>query len=103
MSNLEVFKKIRDEWDRFFDMPDNSDYHFNRIKELMKQKKDFDVSLYRDRYIRGRIYHRVRNLNLPSMKEYYQYLNDNPKEMNHLKSLLTVHTTSFRTFIHFNT
>ena len=83
------------EWESFFDRPENSDQYFNQIREIMKNKIDFEMALYRDRYIKGRIYHRIRAKNISSVKDYVEYLKNNPQELQNLKALLTIHTTEF--------
>ncbi len=62
---------------------------------MMKRLADFDLSVYRDRYVKGRIYHLLKARQIPSIKAYISILHRNPLEIQKLKDLLTIHTTEF--------
>ena len=90
-----IFSKIRKQWDAFFSKEENSDHYFNLIKDFIHRKLNFEMSMYRDRYLKGRLYHRIKSKKYGNFKNYCLILQENPSEMHHLKSLLTIHTTSF--------
>ena len=95
MQSPNVFDRIRSEWDDFFTNKDNSDEFFKGIANILLKIADFDVSVYRERYVKGRIYHHLKAKKIPSFKEYMAILQRNPLEIQKLKDLLTIHTTDF--------
>jgi len=94
-ASYEIFNKIRDEKSRFFDKEENSDKYFDLIKEYMLSEANYDLSLYRDNYLKGRLYHRVRSKKYGNFQAYYITLQQNPREVLALKNILTIHTTEF--------
>ncbi len=92
---FDIFEKIRNEWDFFFAKEENSDFYLNSIKEIMQRKANFELTYYRDHYLKGRLYHRIRAKNFGSFKEYSILLENSNREVQILKDLLTIHTTEF--------
>ena len=90
-----LFDKIRIEKQKFFAREENSNLYLQLIREFMKEKADFDLSLYRDNYLKGRIYTRIRAKKIESFRDYLAYLQNKPGEIHALQSLLTIHTTEF--------
>ena len=86
----DIFKEIRDEKDHFFALGDNSDKYFESIKEFMRFKGNFDLSLYRNNYLKGRIYHRIKTKHYGTFKAYLMILKSNLTELHLLKALLIV-------------
>ncbi len=90
-----IFTRIRDQWEEFFAKEGNSDMYFNLIKELVHQQLNFDVSMYREHYLKGRIYQRIRTKKFETFQHYLEVLHTDTTEIHHLKGLLTIHTTNF--------
>ena len=61
----------------------------------MQRKANFELTYYRDHYLKGRLYHRIRAKNFGSFKEYSILLENSDREVQILKDLLTIHTTEF--------
>jgi chemotaxis methyl-accepting protein methylase len=95
MEQHDLFKNIRNQMEEFYSSSDNSDYYLGQIKEIMKKDADFDLNLFRDQYLKGRIYHRIRFIKVDSFRDYAAILQRNPNERTKLKEILTVHTTDF--------
>jgi chemotaxis methyl-accepting protein methylase len=100
MEDFDIFKKIRYEWDQFFALDENGEEYFERIKSIIHKQADFELAKYRDRYVKGRLYHRLKAKNIPSFKQYIEVLLKDPQECLRMKELFTIHTTEFFRDVH---
>ncbi|HEY4717181.1 MAG TPA: protein-glutamate O-methyltransferase CheR [bacterium] len=69
--------------------------HFFLLGEILREKRMFNISCYREGTIRRRISARLKELNIPSMGEYITLLQSENGEVDRLISELTIHVSSF--------
>jgi chemotaxis methyl-accepting protein methylase len=81
--------------DFFYSLPSNSDYQFKKIKTLLADRIDLDLSHYKDNHLHRRISYRIHQLPVKTYQEYYNYLCNHPNELQEFKEDLTIHVTSF--------
>jgi chemotaxis methyl-accepting protein methylase len=71
------------------------DIFYYKILETIKRDCHVDLSHYRDKLLKRRIVVRLRATKKESLKEYYGYLKQNPKEVEALFKVMTINVTEF--------
>jgi chemotaxis methyl-accepting protein methylase len=81
----------------FYALPENSDSYFEKIKKFISSKIDMDISNYRDRYLKRRLYTYIHNHeNVDSHQAYLNYLMAYPEtEPERFKLTIAIHVTEF--------
>ena len=86
---------IRLKLDDFYRKPDNSEKFFYELTNLLSKKLDVNLSVYRENFIHRRIYYRLLRLNISSYKDYLQYIQQHPEEIEIFRDIFTIHVTEF--------
>lgn len=81
----------------FYSLPQNSEAYFEKIKRYISSKIDMDISSYRDRYLKRRLYTHIRNSDdFDSHQGYLNYLMDHTEtEPERFKLMIAIHVTEF--------
>lgn len=72
-----------------------SDEEFQTVRDLLFEKRGFDLALYKDRCIKRRIAIRVRALGLSDARAYADVLRRDKDEADALLATLTIHVSQF--------
>lgn len=65
------------------------------ILKYFHEKSDLDISAYKESVIARRLEHRLSTNSIHTLQEYYRFLQDNPKEVEHIKQDLLIGVTQF--------
>ncbi len=68
---------------------------FTELRELLLQRRRFDLGMYKDPCIKRRIAKRVRALGLHDIRSYLQVLEREPAEIDALLATLSIHVSQF--------
>lgn len=81
----------------FYSLPENDNSYFEKIKKYISSKIDMDISNYRDRYLKRRLYTLIHNLDgVDSHQGYLNYLMTYPEtEPERFKLMIAIHVTEF--------
>lgn len=71
------------------------DISSQKILEYLKQKRGFDFSGYTESLIERQIAQRLSSVNISSISEYFNYIKNNPAELDHFYDNLTINVTQF--------
>lgn len=74
---------------------DLSDLEFTAIKELLRDRRKFDLGRYKDRCIRRRIAKRLRQCKVTDIAFYLRQLERNENELDTLLATISVHVSHF--------
>ena len=74
---------------------DFSEGAFERIRQLLREYRNFDIGSYKDKYMKRRISIRVRATRAPSAEAYSELLAGNEREIDALLKGLTIHVSQF--------
>ena len=66
-----------------------------KIIDLLFEQSGYDFSGYRPSMIERRLHNRFRNTNMKSPEEYFNYIMQNPEELDHLVDAFTINVSSF--------
>jgi chemotaxis methyl-accepting protein methylase len=81
----------------FYSKPENSNFYYEKIKTFVSSKIDMDISNYRDRYLKRRLYTYIHNLDgVDSHQGFLNHLMANPDtEPERFKLMIAIHVTEF--------
>lgn len=65
------------------------------VSELLKEKKNFDISYYKENFLERRLSLRLNSLNIRKIENYLELLERNEEEVENLINLLTIHVSQF--------
>lgn len=74
---------------------DISDAEFAQIGRALQNMRGFNLDAYKDKCVRRRIAIRIRANHCESVKEYCEILSSDPKEVDLLLKVLTIHVSQF--------
>ncbi len=69
--------------------------YFLKIKDAIKKKLNTDFDNYSQTFIKRRINARMISKRITTYKEYYDSINNDPAELDNLKTNFSINTTSF--------
>lgn len=76
-------------------MTEDDNIYFKEILKKVHDERGIDFSQYKDRLLLRRVMYRVRIVRLQTFKEYLDYINSNPAEIDDLLDFLTINVTEF--------
>ena len=77
------------------DAPDISPEAFALIMQVLKERRGFNLEIYKEKCIRRRIAIRIRRANFTTATEYGEYLIGDEAEADRLLKVLTIHVSQF--------
>jgi chemotaxis protein methyltransferase CheR len=86
---------IKERMDQFYSYPENSDEYYKKIQGYVSRRLDIELSHYRDKYLHRRIYFRIQRLDVTNYRDYFNFLVNNPVELEEFKKAITIHVTTF--------
>lgn len=77
------------------DSPDISDNMLAEISGVLKMRRDFNISMYKDKCMKRRIAIRMRSCRCRDAEEYCTLLRQSDQELDLLKKAITIHVSQF--------
>ena len=72
-----------------------SDDALNEISMVLEERRNFSISMYKDKCMKRRIAIRMRSCRCHDASEYCSLLQQSEQELDHLKKALTIHVSQF--------
>jgi chemotaxis methyl-accepting protein methylase len=92
---IEDVFKVTERMKSFYHHEENSNEYYEKIRKILANELDLDLTHYRDKYLHRRLYYRLLKLNIPSYRDYLQYIQNHSEEPKLFKQELTIHVTHF--------
>lgn len=86
---------IKEDLKRFYSSDKNSNKDFIELKKFLSAHLKIDFSLYRNKYLKRRLYHLIQRLELENYRKYLNYLKEDPSRATDFLKNLTIHVTDF--------